>query len=161
MPSRSTKAPKSTMLEMVPVTRSPTFMRSRICSRTPRRSSSSTARRLRTTLLRKRLSSMTRHSQRLAQELVQIGHPADVDQRGGQEAAHAQVEDETALDHFDDRALDRGAFFGGLLDALPGTLEAGPLLGQDQPAVGVLFGEHEGVDDVAHRRLLRRDPPTF
>ncbi len=41
--------------------------------------------------------------QGLAEELVQIGHAADVDQRGGQEAAHAQVEDETTLDHFDDR----------------------------------------------------------
>ena len=92
---------------------------------------------------------MTRHSRRLAQELVEFGHPADVDQGGGQEAAHAQVEDETALDHFDDVARDRGAFFGGLLDALPSPFETGALAGEDQPAVGVLFGEHQGVDDVA------------
>ena len=45
----------------------------------------------------------------LAEELVELGDPADVDQRSGQEAAHAQVEDETALDHFDDIARDRGA----------------------------------------------------
>ena len=52
--------------------------------------------------------------------------------------------------------VDRGAFFGGLLDALPGTLEASPLPGEDQPAVGVLFGEHQGVDDVAHRDFVSR-----
>ena len=94
--------------------------------------------------------------ERLAQELVQIGHPADIDQRGRQEAAHAQVEDETALDHFDDGAGDRGAFFGRLLDALPGTLEPGPFPGEDEPTVGVLFGEHQGVDDVAHRDFFGR-----
>src|SRR5665811_1309665 len=60
MPSRSTKAPKSTMLEMMPSTTSPGCSLPRICSRTSLRSSSRTARRERTTLLRLRLSSMTR-----------------------------------------------------------------------------------------------------
>ena len=59
MPSRSTKAPKSTMLEIVPSTTSPGESRSRIAWRISRRSSSSTARRERTTLLRLRLSSIT------------------------------------------------------------------------------------------------------
>src|SRR6478672_9740566 len=62
MPSRSTKAPKSTMLEMTPSTTWPGCSSSRIFCRISRRSSSSTARRDRTTLLRLRLSSMTLHS---------------------------------------------------------------------------------------------------
>ena len=62
MPSRSTKAPKSTMFEMAPSTTWPGCRRSRICWRTSLRSSSSTARRESTTLLRERLSSMTLHS---------------------------------------------------------------------------------------------------
>ena len=60
MPSRSTKAPKSTMFEMVPLTMSPTLSSSMICWRTSLRSSSSTARRDSTTLLRLRFISMTR-----------------------------------------------------------------------------------------------------
>ena len=62
IPSRSTNAPKSTMLEIIPSTTSPFCRRSRICSRASLRSSSSTARRDRTTLLRLRLSSITLHS---------------------------------------------------------------------------------------------------
>ena len=97
---------------------------------------------------------MTRHSSGLAQELVQLGHSTDVDQGGRQEAAHAQVEDETALDHFDDIARDRSAFFGRLLDALPGPLEPSPLSRQDETAIGVFFGEHQRVDDVADRNFF-------
>ncbi len=59
IPSRSTKAPKSTMFEIVPVTTSPGESRSRIAWRASLRSSSRTARRERTTLLRERLSSIT------------------------------------------------------------------------------------------------------
>ncbi len=59
MPSRSTNAPKSTMFEICPSTTSPGCRRSRICWRTSLRSSSSTARRESTTLLRERLSSIT------------------------------------------------------------------------------------------------------
>ena len=62
MPSRSTNAPKSTMLEILPSTTWPGWRRPRICSRTSLRSSSSTALRERTTLLRERLSSITLHS---------------------------------------------------------------------------------------------------
>jgi hypothetical protein len=46
--------------------------------------------------------------------------------------------------------------FGGLLDRLPGDLEAGALLGEDQPALGVLLRQHEGVDLVADPDLVRR-----
>ena len=59
IPSRSTNAPKSTMFEIVPSTTSPGLSRSRIAWRISLRSSSRTARRERTTLLRERLSSIT------------------------------------------------------------------------------------------------------
>ena len=62
MPSRSTNAPNSTMLEITPSTTLPGWRSSRIFWRTSRRSSSRTARRDSTTLLRFRLSSMTLHS---------------------------------------------------------------------------------------------------
>src|SRR5204863_7024771 len=39
-----------------------------------------------------------------AEVLVQVRHAADLDQRGGQEAAHAEVDDQAALDDLDDRA---------------------------------------------------------
>ena len=38
---------------------------------------------------------------RLAHVLVEVGHAADVDQRRGQEAAHAEVDDQAALDDLD------------------------------------------------------------
>ena len=59
MPSRSTNAPKSTMFEIWPSITSPGLRRSRIAWRISLRSSSRTARRESTTLLRERLSSMT------------------------------------------------------------------------------------------------------
>src|SRR5690242_12665904 len=40
----------------------------------------------------------------LAEELVEVLHAADVDERRGQEAAHAEVEDQTALDDLDHAA---------------------------------------------------------
>ena len=55
--------------------------------------------------------------ERLAQELVEVVDAADVDQRGGQEAAHPEVEDQAALDDLDDGALDRLAGLGRGLDA--------------------------------------------
>jgi hypothetical protein len=107
----------------------------------------------------------------LAHELVEVVNAADVDQRGGQEAAHPEVEDQAALDHLDHTAFDRFAGVGGDLDPPPGLLEAGPLLGEDQAALGVLFGEDEGVDllaqldlfggvdRLADRELVGRDDP--
>ena len=92
----------------------------------------------------------------LAEELVEILDAADVDQRRGQEAAHAEVEDQAALDDLDHASVDRLARFGSALDVLPGELEAGALLGQDQAALGVLLGEDERVDLVAERNLVGR-----
>ena len=91
----------------------------------------------------------------LAEVLVEVLHAADVDQRGGQEAAHAEVDDQAALDDLDHGALDRLAGLGGGLDAAPGALEAGALLGQDQAAVLVLLGEHQRVDLLAELRPPR------
>ena len=156
MPSRSTNAPKSTMFEIWPSTMRPGCRRSRISWRCSLRSSSSTARRHRTTLLRERLSSMTLRLDLRAQVLVEVRHAADVDQRGGQEAAHAEVDDQAALDDLDDGAVDGLAGLGGGLDAAPGLLEARALLGQDQPAVLVLLGEDEGVDLLAELDLVVR-----
>ena len=93
---------------------------------------------------------------RLAEVLVEVRHAADVHQRGGQEAAHPEVDDQAALDDLDDRAVDGLARLGRRLDAPPGALEAGTLLGEDQAAVLVLLGEDEGVDLLADLDFLAR-----
>ena len=92
--------------------------------------------------------------ERLAHELVEVLDAADVDQRGGQEAADAEVQDQAALDDLDDRSLDGLAGLGGALDAAPGLLEAGALLGEDQAPFLVLLGEDEGVDLLAEVDLF-------
>jgi len=92
----------------------------------------------------------------LGHELVQVLHAADVHQRRGEEAPHAEVEDETALDHLDDLALDRVAGLGSLLDPLPRDLEAGALLGEHEAPLRVLLGHDERVDLVADVHLVRR-----
>ena len=90
----------------------------------------------------------------LAEVLVEVLHAADVDQRRGQEAAHAEVDDQAALDDLDHVALDRLAGVGGGLDPAPGALEAGALLGEDQAAVLVLLGQDERVDLLAELDLV-------
>src|SRR5579862_5027244 len=90
----------------------------------------------------------------LAQELVQVLDAADVDERRGQEATHAEVEDQTALDDLDDAPVHRVARLGGTLNVLPRELEAGALLGEDQAPLGVLLDQHECVDLVADRDLV-------
>src|SRR4051794_34667229 len=92
----------------------------------------------------------------LTEEVVEVLHAADVDERRGQEAAHAEVDDQAALDHLDHSALDRLARLGGCLDAAPCLLEPGALLGQDQAAVLVLLGENEGIDLLPHLDLFER-----
>src|SRR5581483_4485611 len=92
----------------------------------------------------------------LSQELVEILHAPDVDERRRQEAADAEVEDQAALDDFDHAAVDRIAGLGGALDVLPRELEPRTLLRQDQPSLGVLFRQDERVDLVAERDFVRR-----
>ena len=91
----------------------------------------------------------------LAEVLVEVLDPPDVDQRRGQEAAHAEVDDQAALHDLDHGALDGLAGLGGGLDAAPRALEAGALLRQDQAAVLVLLGEHQGVDLLAQLHFVR------
>ena len=95
-------------------------------------------------------------AQLLAEELVEVLHAPDVDERRRQEAADAEVEDQAALDDLDHSPVDRLAGLGGALDVLPGQLEACALLGQDQTPFGVLLREHERVDLVAERNLVGR-----
>src|SRR5215218_886036 len=78
----------------------------------------------------------------LAQELVEVLDAADVHKRRGQEAADAQVEDQSALDDLDHSAGDGLAALRGTLDRLPGDLEPGALLRKDQAPVGVFLREH-------------------
>ena len=85
----------------------------------------------------------------LADVRLEVADPAHLDQRGGQEAAQADVDDQTALDDLDDRAGDDAVLFLDLLDRAPGALVLGALLGQDQPAFLVLLLEDEGLDLVA------------
>src|SRR4051794_20403004 len=92
----------------------------------------------------------------LAEELVQVLHAADVDERRRQEAAHAQVEDETALDDLDHAAVDGIAGLGGRLDVLPGQLEPRALLREDEAPFGVFLREHQRVDLVAEGDLVGR-----
>ena len=72
----------------------------------------------------------------------------------GRKPAHPEVEDQPALDDLDHRALDRLAGLGRRLDLAPRLLEPGPLLGQEQPPLLVLLGEHQRVD-----RARRARPP--
>src|SRR6185295_5583451 len=81
---------------------------------------------------------------------------ADVDQRRGQEAAYAEVEDQAPLDDLDHVALDRFARLGGGLDASPGLLEAGALLGEHEAALRILLGEDERVDLLPQLDLVGR-----
>src|SRR5215207_9333671 len=154
MPSRSTKAPKSTMFEIWPSTTSPGLSRSRIAWRASLRSSSSTPREDDVVPGAVQLDHLA--AERLAEELVEVLDAPDVDERRGQEAADAEVEDEAALDDLDHPAVDRLAALGGALDVLPGELEARSLLGEDEPALGVLLGEHERIDLVPERDLVGR-----
>src|SRR5665648_156260 len=92
--------------------------------------------------------------ERLTGELLEIVDPTDVHKRSRQEPAHAQVQDQTALNHLDDGALHGLAFLGGLFDPLPGTFETGTLLREDQTPIGVFLGHDQGVDHVAQIDLF-------
>jgi hypothetical protein len=80
---------------------------------------------------------------------LQVADPPHLDQRGGQEAAQPDVEDQTTLDNLDDGALDRLLVLLESLDVAPGALVLGALLGQDQPTFLVLLLENKGFDLVA------------
>ena len=92
----------------------------------------------------------------LADVRLQVAHPAQLDERGGQEAAQADVDDEAALDDLDHRTLDDAVLFLELLDRAPRPLVLGPLLGQEQAAFLVLLLEDQGLDLLAQRDDLVR-----
>ena len=85
----------------------------------------------------------------LADVRLQIADTAHLDQRRGQEATQADVEDQAALDDLDDGALDGLVLLLELLDGAPGALVLCALLGQDQAPLLVLLGEDQGLDLIA------------
>ncbi len=85
----------------------------------------------------------------LAHVRLQVADPAHLHQRGRQEAAQPDVEDQAALDDLDHRAGDHAVLFLDLLDRAPGALVLGALLGQDQAAFLVLLLEDQGLDVLA------------
>ena len=76
--------------------------------------------------------------------------------RGRKEAAQADVQDKTALDHLDDLAGDHFAGLELLLDGNPGTLVLGALLGEDETAVLVLLLRDQRLDLVAQAHDVGR-----
>ena len=156
MPSRSTNAPKSTMFEIAPSTTIPGWSRSRICWRTSLRSSSRTARRLSTTLLRERFSSMTLHSifvprnsSRFCTRRMSTSE-AGRKPRTPRSMMRPPLTTSMTVPSTGSPGLGRG------LDLAPGLLEAGALLREDQPAVLVLLGEDERVHLLAQLDLVVR-----
>ncbi len=87
---------------------------------------------------------------------LEVAHTAQVDERRGQEAAQADVEDQATLDHLDDRALDDPVLLLDLLDRAPGSLVLRALLGQDEATVLVLLLEDEGFEFIVERHDLVR-----
>ena len=85
----------------------------------------------------------------LAHVGLEVADATHLDERRGQEAAQADVEDESTLDDLDDGAGDDAVLFLDLLDRAPGALVLRALLGQDQPAFLVLLLEDQGLDLVA------------
>ena len=86
----------------------------------------------------------------LADVRLEVADPAHLDERRGQEATQADVEDEATLDDLDDGAGDDAVLFLDLLDRAPGALVLRTLLGQDQAAFLVLLLENQGLDRIAH-----------
>src|SRR5579875_449415 len=80
---------------------------------------------------------------------LQVADAAHLHQRGRQEAAQPDVQDQAALDDLDHRAGDHAVGFLDLLDRAPGALVLRPLLRQDQAALLVLLLQDKGLDVIA------------
>ena len=171
MPLRSTNAPKSTMFEIWPSTMSPGCRRSRISWRCSLRSSSRTARRERTTLLRERLSSMTLHSIFVPMYSSRLGTRRMSTSEAGRKPRTPRSMIRPPLTTSMTVPSTGSPDSAARLDAPPCLLEARALLGHDQAAVLVLLGEDEGihllaqldlvvrVDGLADGQLVRGDDP--
>ncbi len=85
----------------------------------------------------------------LADVRGEVADATHLNEGGRQEAAQTDVDDEAALDGFDDGALNDAVSFFDLLDVAPGALVLGTLLGQNQTAFLVFLGDDKGLDGVA------------
>ncbi len=94
--------------------------------------------------------------QGLADIGLQVPDPTHLDQRRGQEATQADVDDQAALDDLDDGPLDDLVALLLLLDRAPGPLVLRALLGQDQPAFFVFLLKDQRLDLIAHGNDLGR-----
>ena len=80
----------------------------------------------------------------------EVANPTQLDERCGQEATQADVDDEATLDNFNDGAGDDFVGFLLGLDVAPGTLVLSTLLRKEEATLFVFHREHEGFDDLAH-----------
>src|SRR5690606_38226384 len=85
----------------------------------------------------------------LAQVGREVANATELDEGGGEEAAQADVDDESALDDLDDGAGDDTVGVFDLLDVAPGALVLRPLLGEDEAAFFVFLLEDERLNAVA------------
>ena len=85
----------------------------------------------------------------LADVRGEVADATHLNEGGRQEATQTDVDDEAALDGFDDGALNDAVSFLDLLDVAPGALVLGTLLGQNQTAFLVFLGDDKGLDGVA------------
>ena len=106
-------------------------------------------------MLRFRSSSMILASMIATHVRLELAHPAQLDQGCGEEASEADVDDQAALDHFDDRSGDYLVGLLELLDRAPGPLVLGPLLREDEASLLVLLLEDKGLDGLAQGHDLR------
>jgi len=102
----------------------------------------------------------------LAEQFVDVRHPAERDLRARQEGVDAhEVDDHAALDLLDERPFDRLIALVGDANALPHAHEVGLLLGKDDRAFLVLKVLEEHLDFIARLEvghvleLLERDRP--
>ena len=80
---------------------------------------------------------------------LEVANATHLHQGGGQEAAKADVQDETALDDLDDGAGDDAVLLLDALDGAPGALVLRALLAQEQTPFLVLLLQDEGFDLIA------------
>jgi hypothetical protein len=83
-----------------------------------------------------------------------IADSTKLDERRRKESPKTDIDDKTALDHFDNWTLDHAVGFFDLLDRAPGPLVLRTLLGEDEATLFVFFGENECFDDFAQGHNL-------
>ena len=91
---------------------------------------------------------------------LQVAHPTQFHEGGGQESTKADVDDQATLDDLDHGAVDHAVTFLDLLDPAPGAFVLGTLLREDKAALAVLAGDDHGLDALTDRHDLTRVHPT-